>query len=325
MHRLSKRLLLGAALLIVAASGPVPAADQEQPGPGSGSTSVVEDVLRMLDEGVGSPVILDWLKRQDRPVKPLSPDDLIGLTRAGASEELVEALIEKSADEPPAPPPPAASKSTVDEPPGAPADGTAGVAFSLVYRSQSDDGTEFDKRWAMFAYLDGEPLLWSTSSGSFSRKSSNTSRRLDPGPHVIRLTRESHVKRGKRGWEHESLVCPDPIVFNVEAGEGWYLSITWVEPAFTLKDKRPLSWKLTRWDGDVAGVEKTGQPKEKWRHLCEDAQANVPEGKKPPASVRPQLEDCTKWSTLWSGEEPAFTRAELLETLEKDDFRPPTD
>jgi len=327
MHRLSKYLFLGTVLLVAFATGPAVAADEEQASPRSGSEAVIDDVMRMLNEGVGSPVIVDWLNRETKSVPPLSPDDVIELTRAGATDELVELLIEMSgpAEAAPPPPPPPAVESTGVQPPAPPVDGTAGVAFSFVYRSQSDYGEESGKRWAMFAYLDGEPLTWSKSSGSFSLRSVNTSRRVSPGPHVIRLLRESHKPRGKKGWEHESFVCPDPILFEVESGDGWHMSISWVEPAFSLKDKRPLSWQLTRWNVELAGVEKTSERKENWRHLCEDAEENIPEGKKPPAWVRQQLDRCVRWSSLWSGEEPVPTRAELLDALEQDDFRPPQD
>jgi hypothetical protein len=177
----------------------------------------------------------------------------------------------------------------------------------------------------MFVYLDGEPLTWSRSSGSFSLKSVNTSKQLSPGPHVIRLVRESHRSRSQGRWEHEAQVSPQPIVFNLEPGDGWHMAITWRQPSVSFKAQKPLSWRLTRWDVDVAGAEKTGVSKDDFDQICEDAQASVPEGKKPNSTVKSQLKNCVTWSSLWGGVDEFPSREELLELLAEDDFRPSRD
>jgi hypothetical protein len=319
---------MGLVLLAGLAIGPAVFAEDEGAGVssgGAGSGTVLGDVMRMLEQGVGSPVIEDWLSKQTRNVPALSPDDVIGLTRAGASERLVEQLIEMSAHQGEPSPQPTAEPSGVRPPEPSP-DGSAGVAFSFVYRSQSDDGEENSRRWAMFVYLDGEPLTWSKSSGSFSLNSVNTSKQISPGPHVIRLVRESHTRRSKAApWEHEAQASRTPIVFNVESGDGWHMSISWRQPAVSFKEQQPLSWRLTRWDVDVAGVEKTGTRKEDFKQICEDAEASVPEGKKPNSDVKSRLKSCASWSSLWGGVDEFPAREELLETLARDDFRPSRD
>jgi len=325
MTRISNRWLLGAVLLGGLLISPAVVAEEQLIDSGSKAATVLDDAVRMLNEGVGSPVIVEWLAKETRRVPALSPDDVIGLTRAGASEELVERLIEMSAHEGTSSAPPAAPAAAAVRPPEPSAAGTAGIAFSFSYRSQSDDGPELGNRWALFAYLDGELLTWSKSSGTFSLRTVNTSKQISPGPHVIRLVRESHKPRGKDRWEHQSLVEPTPIVFEVESGDGWHMSISWTQPAFSVKEQRPMSWRLTRWNVDVAGAEKTGTRKDDFDQLCEDAEASVPDGKKPNSTVKQQLKGCVHWSSLWVGVEDFPSRAELLEAFEKDDFRPPRD
>jgi hypothetical protein len=297
-------------LAVLVPTGTVDAVRAEQ------ASDVLADVLRMLDEGVASSVIVDWLLRTERPVRALAPDDLIALSKAGASDELVEALLARAsgpAAARPASPPPSPSA----DPPDAPQDGLAGVAITLHYRSQVDSGTERDMRWALFAYLDGEPLIWSRSGPDSAQRS----RRIAPGRHVVYVMRESHLD-WKRGWRHESYVNLTPIEFTLEAGEGWHLSIDWVVKTFRFSDKGPLSWSLTRWNAHVAGATKTGEMLAHWPRLCEDVEANAPPGKKQPAWIRRDLQGCVRWSALWEGLPGAPDRATVRTALEAVDFRP---
>ena len=319
MSRLLLHSILGVLLALGSAVATAEAAGGAEAESPLETDPVVADVLHMLEEGVGSEVVLDWLVRQHERVLPLSPDDVIRLTRAGASDELVQKLLDMSnrtPGPPPLPPPVTAAR------PYDPPDGLSKVVFALRYRSNSDH-ENFDQRWALFAYLDGELLTWSSSQSTFSRKTVGTSKLLSPGKHVIRLLRESHKRRGKKGWRHEAHVCPDTIEFEVEPEAGWKMSVDWVEPTFAFRGKGPLSWQLSRWDERVAGVDHTGARKGDWPQLCEDMEANTPEGKKPPGWVRRGLKGCVRWSSLWEGVEALPTRDDIRAELEQDKFRPP--
>jgi hypothetical protein len=260
-------------------------------------------------------VIVDWLSVKGARVRSLEPDDLIQLSKAGASDALVQKLLELSAGAT-APVPPTATPEPTLDPPGAPNDGLAGLALTLHYKSQMDSAEERNKRWTMFAYLDGRPVAWSLSS----KQPVKTALRIAPGRHVIHLMRESHREK-KKSWRHDSLVGLTPIEFTVEAGEGWHLMVDWIVPTFDFSFKGPLSWSLTRWSVGVAAERKIGEPLEDWPKLCDDMEANAPPGKTP-GWVKRDLVGCARWSTVWEDVPNAPDRDTVRGDLEAVGFRP---
>jgi hypothetical protein len=288
--------------------------------------SLLDEVLEMLGKGVDSAVVLSWLDQQTRPVAKLSSDDVIALSDAGASNELVQKLIAMSeASPPPATPTPAPVVAPVPASAAvnAPADGMSEVVVRMRYRYTEDSGDEFNKHWTLHAYLDGEPLIWATSEGSFSKKWVKKRVSIEPGRHVIRFMRESHTRKGKEGWRHESLASPDAVEFEVGPGSGWLMSLEWIESSMASFDSGPLTWQLSRRDVPVDGDSKTGAEFEAWPQLCDDMRANVPEGGKTPSWVKRNLKDCVEWSSLWPDSEAVAARPDVLTAMAEDDFRPP--
>jgi len=92
-----KRLLAMLALagLLAAQKGPAPAA---KPAP---SASPVDNVIQLLQSGISEPLIVKTLQRENKPAN-LTTADIVKLTKAGASENIINALMDPSA---PAKPP----------------------------------------------------------------------------------------------------------------------------------------------------------------------------------------------------------------------------
>jgi hypothetical protein len=335
MSRRSRYLLLVIVLVLSLGHGPLFAADEAEPDPEP--TSVVNDVLRMLEGGVSSRAIVDWLNRKQEALPPLTPDEMISLSEAGASDAVIGTLTlmsERSDAEPAAPVPvlaPVAATPQAPPPTAQPTpqatdhDGKAGVTFSLKYKRPEDTGDAFDMQWKLFVYVDGKPVTYSRSQSSFVDQTIESFRWLSPGKHVLHLLHESHVKKGKRGVIHESEVCPDPIFFEVTPGDGWHVDMTYIQKTFSKGEQGPLTWTLKKGGEPRDGRKLASKDISQWPQLCEDMQANVPEGKKPPSWVKQKLKDCVKWSSLSEGFEPWPERAEIIAELERYDFKPPRD
>jgi hypothetical protein len=309
---------LTCALVLAAMSSAGGPARADQPSE-TRPDAVLEDVQRMLDEGVDSEVVLAWLSGQPGPARRPSSDELIRLTASGATSELLQALINR-ADQPVAPAPSSSPESPRSAAvPAPPTDGQAVLTVRLRYRSQSDSGDEYKKHWALFAYLDGEPLTWAESGEETGR----TTVHIRPGRHAIRLLRESHRPR-KDVWRHESRVSPETIDFEVQSGDGWSLSIEWIVPKIAVRDRPPLSWELTRWDRPVDGASEVGERKiDRWPQLCDDMEANIPPDRdKTPRWIQRELEHCVSWSSLWEEVEAVPSRETVRHLLEQTEFRP---
>ena len=82
MHR---RGLVALVVLLLVAGGGVRAEESE----------IVHEVVRMLQAGVEERVVLRWLDREGHYPASLSSDDLIALTEAEASDELMDRLFAK--------------------------------------------------------------------------------------------------------------------------------------------------------------------------------------------------------------------------------------
>ena len=327
MSRRSRYLALGLLLVLGLLYSPVLAADEANSD--SEPTSVVGDVLRMLDGGVSSPAIVEWLQRKHDPIAPLNPDEMISLSKAGASDAVLQQLALMSEPggivaptpvpaSPQAPPTPAMPQATSN-------DGQAGVLFTLKYKRPADTGEENDKRWTLFVYVDGEPVTYSRSQSSFVEQTIETFKWLSPGPHVLHLLHESHIKKGKKGVMHESQVCPDPIFFEVEPGDGWRLELTYLQKTFTKGGSGPVTWALKKGGEPQDGRKNTSEDIDKWPPLCDDMEANIPEGKKTPGWIKQKLKGCVTWSSLSEGVDPWPERAKVIAALEEYDFKPPRD
>ena len=94
-----RAVLLGSILALLAANGAL-AFPGEAPGSASASASdeVCAEVVRLLEAGLGEPLVLRWLEESGkRPGRPTA-DDLVALKKAGASDELVAKLLDRSRD-----------------------------------------------------------------------------------------------------------------------------------------------------------------------------------------------------------------------------------
>ncbi len=286
----------GIALLFVLAAAPA-----------TGAGKLVDEVVRMLEQGVDDSLISSWLALQDPRAEPLTPDDLIRLTKAGAPEDLVQRLLERTGGAPAAPAsPPAPSSATENR------DGTVPLSLDVIYEPFTGFNLEDQDEYELFVYLDGHLVARRANPDSRSKGSEGPLlTRLEPGRHEIRLLREEH--RRKRGGRvlHYATVCPDAIEFEVASGHDWGLAIEWVEPSYSSLSY-PLTWRLTRDGEPVSGVEKTGTPKSEWPALCEDLETATPKGGKAPA-----LDGCVRWAGLWSATVEAPTRAAVLAEIER--------
>jgi hypothetical protein len=102
--RLARRYPALLALLALAAGGPALAPvplHAASPAPaGQIATApdpVVAEVLRLLESGIGEPVVLSWLAAESRPPGRPTADELIALKRAGATDALIAALLDRVA------------------------------------------------------------------------------------------------------------------------------------------------------------------------------------------------------------------------------------
>jgi len=271
---------------------------------------VTTEVVRMLSEGLSSPVVLDWLETSGTRPKAVGSDDLIALKNAGASESLVQAYIAFAGDEAAA-----AAAPKVVTPRPAPT-GPATLDVSLIYRPRVVSGTPED--WHLFVYLDGELLIWSPGGDMEVDRELE----LEPGHHLVRVLQERHtlVSIRKHEWKHEARVCLVPIELELKAGTTHTLEL--VVAAEAAADGGALSWKLAR-GGEVAD-ESAGRGGSfyQWPALCEDILGNLPERKWDNRSTRKLLVGCSRWDTLWPAVADLPDRHELRKQMQAQEFRP---
>jgi len=292
--------------------------------------TLVDDVVRMLGAEIEPSLVANWLDLQEPRAEPLTPEDMIRLSEAGAPNDLVRQLMAKTTPEPvvtappPAAPPPvpASTPAPVVVPTVAPA--PAGdllpVAFVIRYTPFNDFEAQDRDDLELHVYMDGRPLASTPNQANFFRsRRLRVTRDIEPGRHEIRLLREHHKQAKRRGpgeWRHESTVCPDTIEFEVTRGHEWTLELSWSEPRHSAT-RAPLSWQLLR-DGVMQdGVEKTGTPKSEWPPLCEDIEAGIDPDRKVSKSTQRALDSCVAWDELWTDKvvDPP-SRDEVLAELE---------
>ncbi len=317
---------------------------------------IVADVVRMLEAGVEPGLVRSWLETGGKRPGTLSANDMIALAAASAPDELIEYLLE-SARQPvtpsvpaPATPPaatsaPAAPAAPAAEPvpparQAAPATnapqvqasyGTGDtdcclVDFSVEYRASGQQyETQTDVSGGdLFLYIDGGFAGRFESQGNIAGgKARAFKRRLPPGRHVIRLTRERHAPSKNRSArdarDHQTTVSPSAISFDVQPGARWNMDIRWVQGVFSLN--KPLSWRWSRNGEKVAGAEKVGADQDDWPFLCDDVELSRASGAISDWRADDRSSNCVTWASLWP-DGVATDRAGILAGYRKDDFKP---
>lgn len=327
-----RRTLLSLTLAVwITAAAHAPA--HAQSAAAQATDPVVSDVVRMLEVGIDSDLVLEWLKSSGKQPGPLSADDVIALTQAKAPKELIQALLDMSARAAPPPPqsrgrPPAPVAPAPAGPPPAvaQADGECClVDFTVEYRVAED--TEGDNMEPpgrdLFVYVDGQFLARFSSQGNIAARGPVPFKaRLAPGDHTLRVTRELHTRSGGRGdagqWRHETTASPVSVPLSIDGSANWNLDLRWTQSEFSIN--KPLSWQLSRNGAEVAGEKKTGAFKEDWPYVCEDVEVSRDNETLSSWRTRDRLKKCVTWSSLWPAGAPS--RQAVLADLAKADFEP---
>ncbi len=294
-----------------------------EPVPYAPRDPVVADVLRMSGAGVSENAIVEWLQKTRPAVAPLSPDDLIGLSRAKVPQRVVSELIALGGAPPPAPAAPAGAPAVaptaVPAPPAAApvADPAAPVPvrWTVSYRAAS----EVDEDPPDLAlYLDGRLLVRIPGRRANDRRATVTfARPLPPGTTLIWAFRE-RPREDDGVWTFDTRVAAGPIAIEVPPGPQLAVKVEYAEDWLGLP--RPsLAWSVER-DGTVlSSREKQGGNPERWAWLCEDTEASV--GPKGPNSVqRYHLKGCVRWASLWGDAPGVPARDVLLREFEAQGF-----
>lgn len=305
-----------------------------------GLDPVVAQVVEMLDAGVDEEIIDQWLATTDRRPADIGAQGLITLTQAGASKDLIGHMLELVAEttsvpEPHIPvqmPPAGAEQESAPQlldPDGdeahraADVDTPADVLFLLSYKRIITQEPEPDspqpEPWTVFAYLDGELVAWVTDSMAAEPVRAN--RQLAPGRHLVRVTRERHIQRGRR-WVHETQVAPTSIAFDVVPGQGMEVDIRFHGHWMDRQTRGPLSYAVRQGNQTLAEEGPTGGNPSEWQLVCEDVEANFPDAEKVPRLYRRDMARCTSWTNLWNGAGEQTSRTELLASMSESDFRP---
>jgi hypothetical protein len=267
---------------------------------------VVEDVLRLLDDGLAADTISDWLSHHDVRPGRLTADDLLALHRAGAPESLIQELVALGAT------------SGHRRPPGASARSV--LAIEVTYRPVVEEAAE---SWDLLVYVDGLPVAW--TAGGWNPRLSGATRVQVPvaaGGHVVRLLQEKHVRQGGDRWRHEARVFPQPVTTQVGPGERWLLEVEVSELGRVARDPAgAVSWRVER-DGTLVGEEQhAGGPTHTWPLLCEEVLSRFPPPRRASTTARRAARGCVGWGDLWSPREVP-DRAAVRELLAAHDFRP---
>jgi hypothetical protein len=294
---------VGAALLLFSLAVPLGALSAE----GAELDPVVTEVLHLLEAGVSEGLVQKWLETTGQIPRELGSDDVIALTRAGASEDLIAWLLELAAGagerlsaELPQPLP---GPSSEEPPPaGIPAAAAHGEAtgevevdFTLGYRPQVE---EDDEPWDLFVYLDGAFLARVPARGGSQVTSS---RGLASGSHRLVVALERHEKRSgrKREWFHQARVSPEPLDVELPRTGQIDLELTFREPWLERPDRGPLFLRLSADGRELDRRENAGRAADDWPPLCEEVEANLLPDRKVPAAARRALKRCLRWSDLW--------------------------
>ncbi|MBP7587625.1 MAG: hypothetical protein KBA72_06710 [Thermoanaerobaculia bacterium] len=310
------------------ASAEVPAASASDP--------VVGEVVRLLEAGLGEPLVQRWLDDSGKiPALPTA-DDLIALKKAGASDKLIAALLDRAsahapatpaAAEPtttpvpapaaapgrapapavPAPAPdapvvtaPAATPFRTAAPAPAPEAAAAGAAAVLVDASiLYIHVPEEGEPWDLVVYLDGRPFAPVAAARSTSSAQTWTSQRpLAPGPHILRWAQERHRDRKGEIGLHAARFDPEPLYFAIAPGSRGAIEFEFRDSSgFIVSRSGPVKVRVTEDGRELASRSSSGDPA-MWPLLCEEIEANAG-GKKPGFNDRQALRHCVRWADLW--------------------------
>ncbi len=298
---------------------------------------VVADIVRMLDAGLEPRLIRDWLDSDSKHPGPLSANDMIALAAANAPAELIEDLLQQSTR----------SGDAVAKTPAVPSDSDAAasilpsqgvgesntgdcclVDFSVEYRAPEldpEEGTDAP-RGDLYLYIDGRFVGRFEPRGEIAGGGPQTfKRRVAPGRHTIRLTRELHLRSKNRkaggARDHFTTVSPSSIRFEVQPGARWTMDIRWAQGVFSTK--RPLHWRWSKDGQPVAGEEHAGVYQEDWSFLCEDVEISRDSGAIAEWRAADRSRDCVTWASLWP-RGGAGSRAEILAEFERTGLWPGT-
>lgn len=269
----------------------------------------------MLEAEVSETVILRWLDTGGRRPASVSSQELIDLKRAGASEALMEKLLERAGEPAPAPAPAAPSPARTNDPSGA-----VPLRVHLQYQPLYEEDEE---PWDLFVYLDGNLLarVEGPVVSAFARPLIFDGS-LPPGSRVVRLVQERHRLR-TGGWRHEARVAPESFSFTLQPGEPARLEIQVRQVKLALRQPpAPLSFRLVQGERTVAESGQVGKAPETWPPLCEEIEANPEPGQRPALPIRRELERCVRWAGLWPGMAGIPTREAVRAELERYRFRP---
>lgn len=308
MHHasLAGRSILVLCLSLLAIAGPLAVGASEASG-----AVAIDDLVRMLEEGIPADVVLTWLENRPGTVASPDPDDLIRLRRAGADEALLRLVVERSGTRPPAVPPSPVPTTVAD------AGGDARIDLELEYRPVGAwEGDERARVPDLVLFVDGRTLARIEPQGDIGRQAIRFRSRWPAGPHVVRwgLVVE---ERGATVLQ----VSPDAIAFEPDAGPPWTLRYRWIESALALGPPDPLSWELLRDGEPIARGGEGATTRPGWRELCDDLTAALGDDE-PSRRDRRRLESCVSWSDWWDGVERAPTRADVRDDAEPRVGRP---
>lgn len=310
---------------------------------------MLREVVRLLEAGLGEPLILRWLEDNGKTPGLPTADDLVALKRAGASDPLVAALLDRAqaaAPGPGAPPAvtnpsapaapaaaptpdasaptpagggaprpserPLAAPSLTPEPlPAAAAPASVPLDVALRYIHVADEA----EPWDLVVYLDGVPFEPVQAAPSEASAATWTSQRqVAPGPHVLRWAQELHPERQAGSGPHAARFDPARLGFELAPGTAGAIEVEYRDRAgLVLRFGGPMTVRVTQGGREIAEKHDSSGDPPNWPELCEEIEANL--GGNPPGFAdRQRLRHCVRWAELWSGV-PAVPR--------RDEVRPP--
>lgn len=297
------------ALLLSMSFAATPASGSDRPEPVR--DPVIAEVVRLLEAGLGEPLILRWLGEEAaRPARP-SADELIALKKAGATDALLSALLDRveGVEAPPAAPPapapaletpprPAAPETTAATRTAPAASGPVSLALSTLYVHWPEEG----EPWDLVVYLDGEPFAPVPAARSArSAQPRQALREVPPGLHLLRWSQERHGERpGERGL-HAARFDPEPLVFTLAPGAPATVDFEFRDPSGIpfASAKGPVTVRVRQSDREIATRLEGGDDPYRWPSLCEELEVNLA-GRKPSLQERLLLKSCLRWDDLWT-------------------------
>jgi hypothetical protein len=283
---------------------------------------VVADVVRMLEAKVSERVVVHWLETSGARPTSVGSREIVALGHAGASDALIDRLLDLAAQKTPATPPPIALPPTGASPAAVEGQAAPGHAasfhWSVAYHP--DFGAD-DERWDLYVYLDGRYLAWVKSPiVSLIDPPLHFDRSLPPGHHVVRVVEERHLRRlGGSSWTHEARVAPAALAFDVAADAAGSVELR-VEGH---PRRGPIGLQVTQGEGAPVKVEPAVSLPDAWPALCEEVTAGKAAGHEPSRAARRELASCLHWADLWPGvAAPPPSRDAVRAELERRGFHP---